>query len=632
MPKIVIFIMLSSLLLAGCGPKTVKDSRYGTGLQPTVQLAPPPQTSQAIQQAMNMAYVQDDIDGALQALELIAKESPGPLAEEASFRRSELLLRFQYPEALSDVRGLFKRYPNHALIPYAHMWLAKWWLEQSEEKEALSELRTVLDHKRLTRELADEAISLGATLARYAPETEAVEWYFSAARLDDSRRDIWLRESAGRASLDTISRLRLEGRLKGIDGEQFYLSAAKVQLMHGNMPMLQTITDMAAADMPDSPIIPQLRNWASGITRHATVGVLLPLSGKYAKYGQEALRGVRMAFAGLQAGDNFTLRIEDAASDPHKAVAAYKRLVSDGATMVIGPLLNECSEALLPYLKSDVPVLTLSANIELVEEVPEMFSHTLAYAVQARVMAEYAWREGVRKAVVISASDPSSLHEAANFRAEFKAFGGEISDEVTLTAGDIDHRKLLQKMRFHTDDEELLAVLEEELDISANPDMEIRMPVSFDGIYLALPGKMVAILAGQLAYVDVRGVYLYGSERWRDGHLLDDRGRYLSKSRFSDVEFPEGSDPEVRRFVASYHELWGSGKPDKLAGLTYDSVMIAAILTTKLGLSGEGLIEGLKDVNGFPGLTGHVQFLNSGIGIKSPKIFGIQRGRIVPAG
>jgi len=191
----------------------------------------------------------------------------------------------------------------------------------------------------------------------------------------------------------------------------------------------------------------------------------------------------------------------------------------------------------------------------------------------------------------------------------------------------------LQELREQTDDEELLAALDEDIALlSAETDLEIRMPVNFDAVYIALPGKRVASLAGQLAYVDISGIPLYGSSRWYDGHLLDDRGRYLSSSRFAHVSFPATDGNTLNRMLRSYRETWGAGEPDKLFGMAYDSVLIAAVLGSRLGLTGHDAVDGMHDPEGFPGLTGHVRFDRSGVGRKEFDIFTIRGGKLTPAG
>lgn len=625
--------MLATLMLGACGPK--KDVATGPKTaqeHPFNRLSTPPQSSKEIQDLMELARAHNEIDMALTGLEELSRMAPPPINEEAAFRRVELMLEFQYPQAVAEAEQLLATYPMHALTPYAHMWMARWWISQNNDAQALDAFIQVLKHPRLTRELAEEALNNATPIAQRAPEREALDWLFTAAQIDINRQEHWLRAAANKASLESVLNPQLNQRLSPDALKSFYLSAARIRLMSGQINEVQAIANILSTSMPHDAVTRKVEAWASGITQHVTIGVLLPLSGKYARYGEEALRGIRLAIASESYASAVDLRIADSESSSDGAIRGYQQLVSGGCEWVIGPLVSEHTEALLPYLATHVPVISLANHISIAEASPRLFVHTLAKSVQSAFMAEFAWQQGVRKMVVLSDSSTGSNDEAEAFISTFEKLGGEIAEHLVLD--DVtDNRPELQALRERTDDEELLAELDDDIALlSAETELEIRMPLNFDAVYVALAGKRVSVLAGQLAYVDISGIPIYGSSRWQDGHLLDDRGRYLSRSRFADVSFPDADSNSVRRMLRSYRETWGSGEPGKLFGMAYDSVLIAAVLGSRLGLSGSDAIQGMQDAEGFPGLTGHVRFDESGVGRKEFEVFTIKGGKLTPAG
>ncbi|MFC1542795.1 penicillin-binding protein activator [Pseudomonadota bacterium] len=627
-------LLLSALLLSACGPK--KDVSTGPSKtsteHPFKRLATPPQSAKEIQSLLELARVYNEIESALAGLNELAELAPPPLNEEASFRRVELLLEFQYPEGPSEAEQLIQQFPMHALVPYTHSWLAKWWSNLGDDRQTLDEYVKLLQHPRLTRELAEESMNSGAPIAQRLPEWESIQWFLAAADIDTIRKEHWLRAAASRASLETISRLHDEKLLIEKENISFYLHAARIRLMSGEIGEVRSIAKLLSVSMPHHSITRKVEAWASGITQHATIGVLLPLTGKYAHYGEEALRGIRLALATEAYEDKIELRIEDTGVDAKSAVYAYNQLISAGSDWIIGPLLSEHAEALLPYLAPHVPVISLTNQPKIAEASSKLFIHTLAREVQASYMAEFAWQQEARKVVVLRGGTPGESQEADAFIEAFENLGGEVVEQLVLDVN-IDNRPELQELRERSDDEELLAELDEDIALlSAETELEIHMPVNFDAVYLAMPGKRVASLAGQLAYVDISGIPIYGSNRWQDGHLLDDRGRYLSRSRFSNINFPSEDGNSIRQMLRSYRETWGVGNPSKLFGMAYDSVLIAAALGSRLGLTGRDAFKGLKDSEGFPGVTGHVRFDNKGVGHKEFEIFTIKRGKLMPAG
>jgi outer membrane PBP1 activator LpoA protein len=436
-----------------------------------------------------------------------------------------------------------------------------------------------------------------------------------------------------------MEQLHTDGVLEPELMQVFDLHVGRVYLMRGDSAAISRIAQLLQAVLPDSPELRQLQAWASGKIQAATIGVLLPLTGSYARYGNDALRGIRMALAGLEFNDFITLRVEDTASDTAVATAAYKRLADESVDMIIGPLLADTTEALLPHMEPELPVISLTGRIDLASRSEALFIHTLSPLAQVHVMANYAWQQGAGRMVVISDDGNSGMAgETEMFVHAFESLGGDILQTLYLDSETLDHRAELRQLRYDTDNEELLVELDDDLALlMPEMDMEIHMPVSFDAIYLALNGSQVSLLAGQLAYADISGMPVYGSSRWQDGHLLDDRGRYLSKARFSAFnvisDAGEGMDDPARsqlHFI--YREAWGSGKPSELTTLAYDTMQITTVMTSRLGLEKGDIVSQLQNPEGFPAMTGHVRFDASGVGQKQLDIFSIRKGKIVPAG
>ncbi len=625
--------LVLALLVAGCGPK---KPAAPAGVKPPAvvapALAPAPRMSPEVGALVRLALEDGNVPAAMEGLTRLAAEAGPELAVEARFRRVQLMLLTGQPRASAEADALLKAYPDHPLVPYLHLWRAQQAEVRQDAATVLREARAALAHPKLTREVADHAASLGSVAARRLEDEAAVRWFLGLAGRSffaTGQRRAWLREAAARAPVGLVARLREEGRLTGEVGRRFLLHAARLRLMTGDEAAVAVLAGWLAADFPGSLEARQVAEWAGGEVRQARIGVLLPLSGRYARFGREALRGMRLAMDEL-GDDEVLLHIEDTGAG--RCADAYRRVVDAGARLVMGPLLTACTRTLLPAMRSDVPVVALAGDETLAARSPALFVHALGLPAQAEFMARRAWRDGVRRMVVLEDDTPSARREADAFARAFVALGGEVVDRVSLPSGGVDYRGVLRDMRSRTDDAELLAMLDEELDLFiAMPDLEIRMPVNFDGVYLALPGRRVALLAGQLAYVDVRDVPLFGTSRWRDGHLLDDRGRYLFRALFSDMPFPNADTSGARRFSATWRALWDDGRPGKLAGIGHDTLLIAALLAGRLGLEGRDLVVALQDEAGFPGLTGHVRFDEHGVGRKAFRVYGVRRGRIVPA-
>ena len=604
-------------------------------MQSFTRLAPPPETAAEIQTLMLRARSGEDIQPIFAEFDRLVLEGEPLISEEAMFRKAQLMLELQLPDALEATQAVIGQYPDHALVPYAHFWLAKYWMGLDESERALEEMGKALGHARLTRELADQMLSLGSSLALDVPEKDAMNWLMTAATVDQGGRDSWLRLAARRASPATIELIHADGSLPVELMASFDLHAARKYLMVGDMAAVRQIASLLGTYLPTSPEAAQVSAWATGEMHEARIGVMLPLSGEYARYGEGALRGIRMALAGMISGEKVSLLVEDTGGNADQAVQAYQRLESEHIDMIIGPLLADSTQALLPHLRSDLPVLSLTGRTDLVSASPALFTHTLSPLAQVEFMARYTWQQGAQRVVIIADDDNNGmLLEAARFKMAFEALGGEVMETLKLQPGSLDYRSSLRQLRYETDDEELLAELDEDMALlTPEMDFEITMPVHFDAMYMAMEGKKVALMAGQLAFTGITDVPIYGSSRWLDGHLLDDRGRYLSRVRFAGSNAVTGRDDSaMRQLNFMYREAWGVGKPSELTALAYDTLLIATVMTSRLGLKGKGIIRELHDIEGFPGVTGHVRFDGAGVGQKMLDVYGIMKGKIVPAG
>jgi branched-chain amino acid transport system substrate-binding protein len=98
------------------------------------------------------------------------------------------------------------------------------------------------------------------------------------------------------------------------------------------------------------------------------IGVAGPMTGKLAWFGEQMERGVALAVADINAtggvlGEHVQVITVDDFCDPEQAVAAAKKLVSDGATFVVG---HYCSGASIPasdiYHAAGVLMITPSSS------------------------------------------------------------------------------------------------------------------------------------------------------------------------------------------------------------------------------------------------------------------------------
>lgn len=608
-------------------------------------VAPPREDAEIVRLLREVRAGDLDPYGALEQLGRIARTAPPPLAGEARFRAVQLRLEQDDPYAGAAARALLAAQPDHALVPHLHFWLAGWQARRGAIEAALSRLALAVDAPGADPELRRQALQAAFPLLRRQADGAAVDWLL--ARLpaldDDALRREVAQAAALRSDPERVARLHDSGMLRDARFAPYYLELARLALMRGDHDLLDRIADWAARDLPPGPALRMIRRWRSGTSRPVRIGVLLPLSGRYAGFGRQALRGIRMSVAQLRYGERISLQVEDSQSTPEGTRAGYRRLLDGGCVAVIGPLAGDDVEALaVAGMRPDVPVIALTNRIETAALAPPLFVHSVGPLAQAAFWAErWRWRlaggavrpkpfsDGAAPQVaVIEGPERASAASAELFSRRLRQ-AGVVVHRLTIQGG-VDVRRQLMALRRESDDGMLLDALDEELALFiAEQDLRPVLPPRLAAIYLPLPGRTVVQLAGQLAYVGLNRVPLLGDSRWRDGHLLDDHGRDLESARIAEVpdRLPGAEDTPLD---LRYRELWGEGARTVLADVAFDSLRVAATLTSSWGLEGFALLRALRDPGGFPLATGRVVFDRRGVGHKQFALLAVRDGALRP--
>jgi branched-chain amino acid transport system substrate-binding protein len=160
---------------------------------------------------------------------------------------------------------------------------------------------------------------------------------------------------------------------------------------------------------------------SSGVVR---VGVLLPMTGELATFGELARNGVRLALdewneAGGVGGERVAWELADTACDAATARQAAEELISGGVELLVGGV---CSESAIPIAnvaqEKGALFIAIAATHPLVTVTgdgatrPTVFRAAYAYSYQADAAARFLLEEqGVAQAAVVF--DPRDVYAAA---------------------------------------------------------------------------------------------------------------------------------------------------------------------------------------------------------------------------
>ena len=97
--------------------------------------------------------------------------------------------------------------------------------------------------------------------------------------------------------------------------------------------------------------------------------------------------------------------------------------------------------------------------------------------------------------------------------------------------------------------------------------------VDFDALFIPASHENVVLIAAQLAYHEVTGARLLGSEGWYDPQLVRLGGDPLEGALFAAHFYPDSQVPYVHAFRQHFEATFG-GVPDAFAAQAYDAASL----------------------------------------------------------
>lgn len=296
------------------------------------------------------------------------------------------------------------------------------------------------------------------------------------------------------------------------------------------------------------------------------IGLITPLTGPIATFGQSVDKGVRMAVDEINAkggllGMKIELIVEDnQAKAEESANIARKFIEQDKVVAIIGPVISSNTLAAAPIAQqSKVPLLSPTATNPRVTQVGNyIFRACFIDDFQGMVMARFA-RSGLGKraetaAILFEKTSDYSIGLAKYFKEEFTKLGGKIVAEESFSSGDQDFSAQLTKIK------------------GKKPDV-LYVPSYYDTAGLIIKqarelGINVPILGGD-GFDSPQLAELAGKENLKDCY-------------FSGHFFSGSSAPQVKTFVANYKKRYNA-VPDMLGALGYDAVYMLADAIKRAG-------------------------------------------------
>ncbi|NOT80549.1 MAG: ABC transporter substrate-binding protein [Bacteriovoracaceae bacterium] len=318
------------------------------------------------------------------------------------------------------------------------------------------------------------------------------------------------------------------------------------------------------------------------------VGVVSPMTGATATFGQENVNGIKLAHKKLQKGKGvkFDIIIEDDKSEAIESTNATRKLLSvDKVSVMIGAPTSSLALASAPIVQeAKIPFITPTATNAKVTMVGDYITRAcFTDDFQGVVMAKFAVQtlKKTKGLVLIENTSDYSKGLAKSFSDEFSKLGGKMvsTDELTYAAKDTDFQSLLRKVK------------------RANPE------------FIFIPGYYVEVglIIRQARALGITVPFL-GGDGWDSPKLFEIAGEAVKGSYISNHFAPDDKSPVVQNFVKEYETTYGE-KPGSFAALGYDSVgIIADAIKRAKSTKPADIRAALVATKGYQGITGTITF------------------------
>lgn len=154
------------------------------------------------------------------------------------------------------------------------------------------------------------------------------------------------------------------------------------------------------------------------------VGVLLPLSGPYAKAASAIRDGLEAAHAADRGPDRASLYVSDSVDGDVARTA--RRLVDAGARAIIGPLIKDEVAALARAGNLPVPVLALN-QVDAAQH-SHLFQFGLTPEQEVEQVAASAWRDSKQAAIILHEDTEFGQRLSRHFEHYWSGLGGTVLD------------------------------------------------------------------------------------------------------------------------------------------------------------------------------------------------------------
>lgn len=319
------------------------------------------------------------------------------------------------------------------------------------------------------------------------------------------------------------------------------------------------------------------------------IGILLPLTGPLAEYGERVKKGVDIAVAQINQGKS-TGRVEfvvmDSQADPKTGLSAFGQMTqANGVRYIVGDVSSSVTLAIVPMLEQQkILMLSPAASSNKLSNSSPLFARAWpTNDLEASVVARSALQGGCKRVATVIVNVDYGIGLGEVFSKIFQEGGGTVVLNENFALGGTEYRTIWQKVS------------------SAKPEC----------VYFV--GHKPEIINGMKQYAEAGLKYkIFGNTNFEDAEILNSVGKSMEGVIFGTATLDTSSnEANVKSFISEFTKKYG-GEPTLYSANGFDLVNLAVELQRKHGADVIAAMTDLKQRSEIKGAAGSYRIMPSG--------------------
>jgi len=580
----------------------------------------------------------------------------------------------QYEKAIHVFDQVQKKYPQSPYAREAGVGRLAVYYKTGEYEQVTIYAGNVLAQPLARNQLMRVNLIAGDSYLAVRSPPEAYYAYLRAleAAAADEKTKVMLRLKTAISLMETSDLSNALARLDGQPAGGYLMYQMGINYMEEGFPgdavttflsFLENYPTHENADQAEK-FIEDLKS--SVLTDHQFIGCLLPMTGKYEKFGHHALEGIELALARFsrQRGiSSIRIIVKDTASDPLAAQQGLEALADSNVSAIIGPIAT-AENISIRAQELRIPIITLTQKSGITVDKEYVFRNFLTPEMQIKTLVDYVaqtleskkfailypdenygeiymnlfWDEVIEaggKVVGVEAYDPKNTHFADPIKklvGLYYDIPEDLIEEPLLIPLVYNEDEYLEPADSVPDVSDILTSYEPEswhdelvelIQISrlaaARKIEEEEGPdpiIDFDAVFIPDSPNKAGLIIPQLVYYDVNDVTLLGTNLWHSQKLIDMAKYHIQGAILPEGFFEQSTSEHVHRFVSEFKYIYGSS-PGFIEAVSYDTAWILFNLVSRSDIRFRAQVKReLLAMEPFAGVTGTTVFDESGEAVK----------------